>query len=248
MTISPPQPRLDHEAEQTVLLDWRRRRNRRRLLLRLGIPLLVLVLIATGIYLAGFSSLLALRTVRITGLDALDRQQVRQAAAAPYGAPLARVDVDAIRTRVAALRPVESVRVERHWPHTLQIAVVERTAVYAVPQTPSGYLLVDRYGIAYRSVASAPAKLPRAAIDPAQTALLQPLATVAGALSPDLRRRVDRIQADSRDAIVLQLHNGRTVFWGSAEQSELKAKVITALLKVHGTHYDVSAPGSPAVR
>jgi cell division protein FtsQ len=143
---------------------------------------------------------------------------------------------------------VESVTVERQWPHTVRIAVVERTAVYAVPKSPSGFLLVDRYGIGYRTVPVAPSALPRAAVDPGQRQLLKPLSTVAGALSPALRAKVDRIEADSRDAIVLRLRNGRTVFWGSADQSELKSRVISALLKVHGTHYDVSAPGNPAVR
>ncbi len=248
MTISPPQSRLDSGPEETVLLDWRRRRNRRRLLLRLGIPLLVLLLAAAGIWVVGFSAVLDVRSVRTTGLTALDRGQVLRAAAVPDGAPLARVDLTAVHDRVAALRPVDSVTVERHWPHTVQIDVVERTAVYAVPQTPTGFLLVDRYGVAYRTVSDAPPALPRAAIDPSQTQLLQPLATVAGALPPSLRSKVDRIEADSLDAIVLRLHNGRTVVWGSADRSALKSRVLTALLKVHGSHYDVSAPGNPAVR
>lgn len=248
MTISPPQPRLDSGPEETVLLDWRRRRNRRRLLLRLGIPLLVLLLVAAGIWMVGFSSVLDVRSVSTTGVNALDRQQVRQAAAVPYGAPLARVDLTAVQHRVAALRQVESVTVGRRWPHTVQIDVVERTAVYAVPQTPTGFLLVDRFGVGYRTVADAPKSLPRAAIPPSQPQLLRPLATVAGALPPSLRRRIDLIQADSLDAVVLRLHDGRTVLWGSADRSALKSRVLIALLKVHGTHYDVSAPGNPAVR
>jgi hypothetical protein len=38
------------------------------------------------------------------------------------------------------------------------------------------------------------------------------------------------------------------VFWGSADDSELKVAVLTALLKRPARSYDVSAPHSPALR
>ena len=47
------------------------------------------------------------------------------------------------------------------------------------------------------------------------------------------------------DQISLVLRDGRTVEWGSAEQSELKAEVLVPLLKRPAQRYDVSVPGQP---
>ncbi|HEY9292704.1 MAG TPA: FtsQ-type POTRA domain-containing protein, partial [Microlunatus sp.] len=229
-----------------ALADWRRRR-RRRLVLKIIIPLLVLLLIAAGVWAVGFSSLLAVQSVGVSGAKLVTADQIRQTAAVPNGAPLARVDLDAIHDRVAGIRQVESVSVERAWPHSVQIKVVERTPVYFV-QDGGSYLLVDRYGVGFQTTASAPGKLPRAEVDTGNGQLLKPLAVVAEALPAELAHKVDRIEASTRDSIQLKLADGDTVFWGSEEQSELKAEVIVALLKQKGTHYDVSAPGNPAVR
>ncbi|QGN31919.1 cell division protein FtsQ/DivIB [Microlunatus sp. Gsoil 973] len=246
MAISPAEVRTDGDAEETVLLDWRRRRNRRRLVLRLAIPLLLLALVAAGIYLVGFSSVLAVRSVRITGEKYLTQEQVAQVAAVPYGAPLARTDVRAIQQRVADIRQVETAEVGRSWPNTITIAVVERKAVYAVDEG-SSVLLVDRFGVGFRSAPSA-GSLPKAKVPAGNRQLLKAVGIVVAALPHSLQQKVDRIEANSRDSITLRLADGDVVFWGSEEQSALKATVLVPLLKEHGSRYDVSAPGNPAIR
>ncbi len=50
------------------------------------------------------------RDVRVVGADLVNAEQVRAAAAVPDRTPLARVDLDGIRTRVAALPAVERSR------------------------------------------------------------------------------------------------------------------------------------------
>jgi cell division protein FtsQ len=247
MTLSPPDLRSNSDAEETVLLDWRRHRNRRRLVLGISIPLLVLVLIAGGIYVVGFSSVLAVKSVRITGTKDLTNDAVAQIAAVPYGAPMARTDIAAIQHRVAAIRQVETATVHRDWPNTIQIHITERTAVYAVDQGGSSYLLVDRFGVGFRTAGTS-SQLPQATVSPANPRLLTAVGTVASALPPSLRHRLDRIDAGTQDSITLRLKDGDIVFWGSSDQSALKARVIVGLLRQNGSRYDVSAPGNPAVR
>lgn len=246
MAISPPELRTNTDAEETVLLDWRRRRNRRRLVVRVLVPLLVLALIAGGIYLVGFSPVLAIKTVRISGEKYLTSEQIARTAAVPYGAPMARTDIQAIQRRVAGIKQVESASVHRNWPNTVTITVRERSAVYAVDQG-SSYLLVDRYGIGFRSAPSA-GSLPRAAVPADNQRVLKSVGIVVGALPTSLQHKVDRVEATTRDSITLRMADGDEVFWGSEEQSQLKAQVLVPLLKQKGTHYDVSAPGNPAVR
>lgn len=226
-------------------------RPRRRLILMITIPLLVLVLIAGAIWAVGFSTLLAVSAVRISGVqvkatNTLTEQTVREVANIPTGVPLARLDVSAVRQRVAGLRQVESATVTRDWPHTVRITVTERTPVFALDQNGS-YLLVDRYGIGYQTVSSV-RSLPLVSATTTDTRLLRGLGTVVAALPAQLQHRVRTITAPTEDAIELRLKDGKIVFWGSAEQSGLKAKVAVALLRQSGTRYDVSAPGNPAVR
>jgi cell division protein FtsQ len=47
------------------------------------------------------------------------------------------------------------------------------------------------------------------------------------------------------DQISLVLRDGRTVVWGSADESGLKAKVLAVLLRQRAQTYDVSVPGQP---
>jgi cell division protein FtsQ len=59
---------------------------------------------------------------------------------------------------------------------------------------------------------------------------------------------VDHLEVATVDQISLALTGGKTVVWGSADQSELKAEVIGPLLKQPGSVYDVSAPGQPTIK
>jgi cell division protein FtsQ len=246
MTLSPPDQRINADVEETVLLDWRRQRNRRRLVLRIIVPLVALAMIAAGIYLVGFSPVLAVKSVKVSGEKYLTSAQITQTAGVPYGAPLARTDIAAIQRRVAGIRQVESASVRRTWPNTVTITVRERTAVYAVDEGLS-YLLVDRFGVGFRTASSA-AALPRAVVPAGNQQLLKSVGLVVGALPAALQHKVDRIEATTRDSITLRMSDGDLVFWGSEEQSRIKAEVLVPLLRQKGTRYDVSAPGSPAVR
>lgn len=244
MTLTRDDLRIHREDDAAVAAQ---RSRRRRLVLAITVPLLVLVLIAAGIWALGFSSLLAVSRVTVTGAKNLPQSSVVQVAAVPDGVPLARLDVDAVRQRVAGIAEVESAQVTRDWPHTIAIRITERTPAYVVHEG-AGYLLVDRHGVGYRKVSDPVTGLPQVTADDPQPQLLKSLATVVAALPKSLQHRTATIEAPTRDAIQLKLKNGAVVFWGSEEDSELKAEVVTPLLKQKAKHYDVSAPGHPAIR
>jgi len=65
---------------------------------------------------------------------------------------------------------------------------------------------------------------------------------VLAALTPQLRAQLAAVSAASPSAIRLELTDGRVVVWGSADQSDFKARVATALLGRPGKTIDVSAP------
>jgi len=209
--------------------------------------LLVLVLVVGSVWLVYFSSYLALKGADVTGTRHLTKDEVLAAADLPVGDPLARVDADAVARRVRAMAYVKSVEVTREWPDKLRIEVTERTAV-AVVDLGGALRGLDADGVVFSTYRKAPPGLPVVQVsgDPDQDALRE-AARVVAALPSSLSSRVDHLEVATVDQISLALTGGRTVVWGSADQSELKAAVIGPLLKQPGSVYDVSAPGQPTI-
>ena len=70
---------------------------------------------------------------------------------------------------------------------------------------------------------------------------------MVAALPEELTLIVDHVQVTTVDEISLVLKDGRTVIWGSADESDAKADVIAILLTtVTASVYDVSVPSKPA--
>ncbi|MGO1974323.1 MAG: cell division protein FtsQ/DivIB [Propionibacteriaceae bacterium] len=253
MTDTATRPsRRSRITDATRQLRVRRKLQRRRRVRRVLVALVLLALIGTGIWAVGFSSLLTADSVRVRGTEVLSADEVEQVAAVPVGTPMVRVDLPAVEARVGELAPIRDVAVERSWPHTVAITVTEREPVYALSQANSGvdlpYRLVDADGVAYIGVEKVPDGLLVAEVTGSDPAILADLALVADALPEKLAERVQKITAASPDSIQLELSKGVTVVWGSADQSELKAEVLTALMKQEADVYDVSAPANPATR
>ena len=224
------------------------RRSRRRKALAFTSLALVLALLVAGAWSVYFSTALVTKRVSVVGTHDLTPMQVSYAAQVRIGVPLARQDLDAIAERTTTLPPVESAAVTRDWPNTIRIAVVERKPVLAVRQ-PDGYVVVDKSGVGFQTKSVMPPEVLLAEVNPGDAPLLSEVAIVASALPKKLRGTVDRITAGNRDSIVLILESGRTVTWGSSSDSELKAQVVTALLKRKPkSSIDVSSPHNPAVQ
>lgn len=218
-----------------------------------GRPWLPVVLVAVLVLLVGWvgwgTSVLGVREVRTTGLTILTPAQVRQAAAVPAQTPLLRVRTGEVADRVAALPPVEQVRVTRSWPDALTVTVVERTAVAAVP-TAEGVVLVDAEGVVFHTVPEPPLDLPVVVVaapgpdDPATVAAL----TVLAALTPQLRAELVSLTVAGPASIELSLFSGQVIRWGDETDSEHKALVATALLDQDAEVIDVSAPDVVSLR
>lgn len=222
--------------------QWARRWLAWRPLLVLA---LVVALVGVGTWLVLFSSVLAVQRVEVTGQRVLSADQVRAAAAVPDGDPLARVSLESVRARVEALAVVGSAEVTREWPDTVRITVTERVAV-AVVEIGGRWRAMDADGVVFREFRVPPPGLPRVQTTAGTGAeALSEAAEVASALPDDLAGRVDHLTVETVDLIELVLADGRTVLWGSAEESALKAEVLVRLLQQPARHYDVSVPGNP---
>lgn len=245
---------------------WLAREQRRRRIRALTIVLIIGV-VAAGIWAFAFSSLLSVRKVEVQGLtelgNAVGSGQVTSAAAIEVGTPIARVDAGEAAARIGGLAWVDSVEVRRAWPDAIVIAVTERTPVAVVESSPvvatdvdadidgasDGDVAVEplRQGVDADGIVFTPPGglwLDGPIIRGEPEAIPEAVAVVA-ALPEDIATRVRAVQAVSPDDIRLQLGNDAIVRWGNASEPEFKAEVLAALMTRRARGYDVSAPELP---
>ena len=222
--------------------QWRRRWLAWRYLL---VAVLVVALVVGGTWLVYFSDVLTVKRVDIDGNELLTRNQVLDTARVPDGEQLARVDIDAITTRLRSLAAVRSVDVSRKWPDAVQIDIQERVAV-AVIEIGGKLRGLDAEGVVFNDYAKAPPGLPRVSSTSQTTPeALKEAATVVAALPKELAAMVDHLEVLTVDQITLVLRDERIVLWGSSDDSATKAEVLLRLLRQPAKVYDVSVPGQP---
>lgn len=88
---------------------------------------------------------LAVNEIYLEGRHQTDGADVLAALAVGRGTPMIGLDLDAMRQRLEALSWVASAEVERRWPDTLYVRLVERKAV-ALWQRGDGHVLIDEHG------------------------------------------------------------------------------------------------------
>jgi len=237
------------EVELTRKRFARRQWARRWLAWRVVLAVvLALAAVVGGIWLVFFSSVLAVDGVEVQGNRLLSESEVREAAAAPLGEPLARTDLEAIAARIEGLSAVASVEVTRAWPDKVLVEIVEREAV-AVIDDDGRLRGMDAEGVVFREFKTLPTTLPRLKIAPdTRGEAMAEGAAVVGVLPAHIVSKIDFVDVVTVDEITLHLRDGRTVVWGSADESEQKARVLDALLRHRFDVYDVSVPGQPTTR
>jgi cell division septal protein FtsQ len=215
------------------------------------VALVTVVLLGFGVWVVYASSWLGLRSVDVEGTSYLTPREIEREAGLVMGTPLARVDLDAVEERVARLPAVADVDVQRDWPNGVRIVVQERTAVAAVRQNHELHGM-DAEGVLFRTYRRQPKGLPLVRAgqldDKRSDDALTEVAGVVAALDRSIARKVDHVEVASMDAIELVLSDGDEVRWGSAAQSELKARVLATLLEVDASVYDVTVPEQPTTR
>lgn len=233
-------------------LSERRAARRRLTLARLAILLGVAAAVGFVAWLLLGAPLLALRgeAVGVTSSGPAADPSLVAAAVTPWsGTPLARISTADVEAAVERVEGVRAASVRRDWPHGLSVDVEARVPVAAVPLT-GRYALLDVDGVQVGElVAAPPAGVPVAAIPPRGGAeVLGAVLDVLDALPAGLLGEVTDVSAHSADSVGFRLSDGARVEWGSAELSELKARVLEILRQRPAQVYDVSAPTMPVIR
>ncbi|MDV3136292.1 cell division protein FtsQ/DivIB [Mycobacterium sp. 29Ha] len=209
--------------------------------------LISVIVVGLGLLLY-FTPVMSARNVVVVGLGSVTQEEVTTAAGVAPGTPLLQVDTDTVAERIAGIRRVATVRVQREYPSTLRVTIVEREPV-VVKDYPDGPHLFDRDGVDFAIGVPPPGvpyldtKNPGPNDAPTKAAL-----EVMTSLRPEVAAQVARVDAPSVAAITLQLTDGRQVIWGTTDRTEEKALKLGALLTQPGKTYDVSSPDLPTVK
>jgi cell division protein FtsQ len=229
----------------------RRARNR-----KIGFAVLA-ALLATVIGLilgAVYSPILALRTITVDGTSRIGAAEVNSAVDGQIGTPLALLDYDAITEDLSVFPLIRSYVTEIVPPDTLRIHITERAPVGSV-RIGDMYNLVDPAGIVVQQSAERIAGVPLLVVPGGDLAgpAFSSMVAVLLALPPETLAQVDSVSASTKDDVALVLTGvGQGVTWGSADDSERKARLLLALIGQTDPNqpgvFDVSAPSNGIFR
>lgn len=235
----------------------RRSEGRRRLrrLLWVGVVLTV-VAAAAG---STRTALLDVDHVRVEGARLVGVDDVLEAAAAAgagRGDPLADLDLGAVERAVASLPAVAEVRVERRWPGTVVLAVVERQPVASVAAGEGATAVVAADGVVVDVLDAAPSGLPvlevaGGTLEPGRVLDAPALLAVAAAMPAEVAAAVAAVAPADDGAVELRLADGGRARLGPPE--ELGAKLVAVATVLEQVELaclavlDVRVPSAPAV-
>ena len=216
---------------------------------------LALLIFGGGSYLLGWSNLLTVRSIEITGAPSEQAKElIVRSLDLQTGAKLARIDPRSISARLATNNWIQTSQVSRNWLNgKVEITVIPRTpvALYTEPSQPQ--VALDASGKTFNLPADLPDGLPKVTA----TSVASGLAAIKvfTELPTEFSANIDRLSAARpSNLLIYGVFSGRDlrIIWGDGSDTDLKIKVITALLDQPENKsirmIDVTAPHAPIVQ
>ncbi|WP_178945819.1 cell division protein FtsQ/DivIB [Kocuria sp. TGY1127_2] len=226
--------------------------RRKKVVVGLGAVLIAAVLFFGIVF---FSPLLATQSVTVQGAHLTDKTSLQKSLDSLKGKPLTRVTTQDVKDRIGDDVVIQDVSIEAHPPHELVVTVHERAPV-AVVKSGDQYVMVDKNGVAIgakKSVEEAGVPLLDGGPDAVKGDSFKSTVQALQTLPQSLLGQLNKVEASSSNNIRLDMKDGSQVVWGTGDQSEYKAEVLTSLvqgLKDSGgaSVYDVSSPDHPVTK
>ncbi|MBV8981153.1 MAG: FtsQ-type POTRA domain-containing protein [Acidimicrobiia bacterium] len=256
---APPRPpqeqRIIDPRFRQRLVEVRRLEGRRRL--RVVVVLAGFLLFALVAWGLTRSPLLNVDHVRVTGTARTTPAEIMAAAGVHDGMAMIDVDGGDAAARLHTVPWILRAHVERHWPSTVTISVVERVPVAAAP-AKAGFATVDATGRVVATTGAPPPSLPMLLglppAGPPATRLggrAADLLAVTRVMPPEVRARVSGIATADGGQVELKLVPTGIVRLGAPDQlAEKMVATRTVLTQVDLTRLavlDVRVPASPAI-
>lgn len=205
---------------------------------------LLCVLAGAGYWFVYHSSYFLATEIKVQGNSRVPTEMVAAAATPTLNQPLIKMPDQDIETVIATIAEVKSVTVERGWPHTVLITVVERQPI-AVANDGVALVLVDDAGVAASgAIPAAPEGMLTVMGAPSTTAMQAAVSVIAG-LPKDWK--VTGVDAPTQDSVTVHLKGDVNVTFGDGNDIDQKVKVADALIANKYKAINVSSPDAPTV-
>lgn len=230
---------------------------------RLVSYLVAFSLIAGLAYLLGWSSLLTVKKVEISGTNSISEiqgQLQKKNLSLNPGMRLARVDLRGIKSTLSEMDWLDSYSVDRNWlSGEIQLKVVEKVGVAKALSETGATLYFDANGVLFKPISrvqiSTSSRLALVSTESRSRADLVGVATLMQGLPKNLEFLLTELKSisvgKSGYLTMITKVEGRDVQinWGKADSLEQKFQVLSALLELPenkaATKFDLSIPDSP---
>ena len=230
---------------------------------RLVSYLVALSLIAGLAYLLGWSSLLTVKKVEISGTNSISEiqgQLQKKNLSLNPGMRLARVDLRGIKSTLSEMDWLDSYSVDRNWlSGQIQLKVVEKVGVAKALSETGATLYFDADGVLFKPISrvqiSTSSQLALVSTESRSRADLAGVATLMQGLPKNLEFLLTELKSisvgKSGYLSMITKVDGRDVQinWGKADSLEQKFQVLSALLELPenkaANKFDLSIPDSP---
>ena len=219
----------------------------------------VLGLVALGLtgWIVLNSAFFAIRDVRIEGLRNVATEEIRELADVSAGENLIMLPTEDVANRVEGHPWVLDARVDRDFPATAVITVIERRPGGWI-EDPGGIAVVAGDGTVLERTQEVPVNLPAVGRDSGTLAVgdrvpapSEPL-RVAASMGEPLRRQVESVELEA-SGVVLTLREGGTVLYGGATDLPAKNGAVAEMLRwargegIAVRTLDVRVPSAPSL-
>ncbi|MEI2779568.1 MAG: FtsQ-type POTRA domain-containing protein [Tetrasphaera sp.] len=188
-----------------------------------------------------------IRHIRIDGVNGPVEDTARAAADSVRGRPALLTRLAPVEAAVERDVRVADAHVSRRFPDTIIVGVVPRVAVLAAGNSNGQLDLVDVEGVRFEAVGRAPEGLPvvrSAGAGPVSDPALHIALNVVAAMPGSLRSRMTDLAVTPAESLTFAVGDTR-ISWGDASQVDVKARIVSILLRDKPKTIDVSAPDTP---
>ena len=182
--------------------------------------------------------------IKVNGASRVPVATVTSLANVHVGKPLMSVNPSGIVQKLKDVPQIKDAKVERGWPHTVLITVIERSPV-AVMATSKGFVLIDDEGMVAGTSPTKPKNLKVVVAKPNTSAMKAAAQVITGLPA---KWKVSYVAAPSAESVTVVLTTGQKIFFGSGKDVAMKVKVAKALLANKFKTINVSAPMNPTVK
>ena len=232
-------------------IKLRRRAQRKRLLVRFGLALAAIALVAGGVWLLFFSAVFAVKgeNIRLRIDDPagiVDEGQVRAMVLEAEGTPVLRLPSGEIEDSLEALPEVKLAQVAGSLPSGVDVAIVAREPVACVG-APDSCVGISVDAVQLEIPQELRDQLPKLTMDLESDRAAEQLRGIldaVAALPGDVREHVQSASVNPSGLIEFKTDTA-TIKWGASEENDKKARIIAVLLDQPASTYDVTVPNAP---